>query len=417
MPPSPFKNGRFEEWLSYLSEHQPHLDAEGGAEAAVLAMRVTRVICEVLSGLQADALSGAAPHWFYEFLSVLHVLRAEVITLNYDNFVESGVHSLTLPSPAWSGPTIVCEDDVLAGLPPCADFPGRSLQSPAQSTYGGDPMPLDERRNNTFKLWKLHGSLSWYWLPDGGGNSTLQRWRLPGTFGEPWDAAEGYRHQVLPSHEVFIVPPAALKGQRLREPIAGEIWRRAADALQRTERLVLIGYSLPQADHSLTGLLSDALQGRAVKVEVVNPDPEGVMCRLVRLGVPSDAMSSISGADCIARWSASEVSRLSSEALIGLKSDPRLNGEILPFSAGPRADRFIDFDPPTEPASPLTLHVVPQGQQCAKPVMYDDLRDTIGEASQCLVETDGDLLPVIDHWVSEGNLGMPMTQLHLVTSR
>ena len=154
-----------------------------------------------------------------------------------------------------------------------------------------------------------------------------------------------------------------------------------------------------------------------MKVEVVNPDPEGVMCRLVRLGVPSDAMSSISGADCIAPWSASRVSLVSTPSSSLGSRVPRFNGEILPFSAGPRADRFIDFDPPTEPASPLTLHVVPQGQQCAKPVMYDDLRDAIGEASQCLVETDGDLLPVIDHWVSEGNLGMPMTQLHLVTSR
>ena len=64
---------------------------------------------------------------------------------------------------------------------------------------------------------------SWYWLPDGGGNSTLERWRLPGIFGELWDPAKGHRRQELPSHEVFIVPPAALKGQRLREPVTREL--------------------------------------------------------------------------------------------------------------------------------------------------------------------------------------------------
>lgn len=82
MPKGRFEDGRFEEWLSYLSERQPHLEPEGVAEAALLAMRVTRVIWEVLSELQAEALSTAAHGWFYEFISVLHVLRAQVISLN-----------------------------------------------------------------------------------------------------------------------------------------------------------------------------------------------------------------------------------------------------------------------------------------------------------------------------------------------
>ncbi|MGO8871421.1 MAG: hypothetical protein ACLQPH_08460 [Acidimicrobiales bacterium] len=49
--------------------------------------------------------------------------------------------------------------------------------------------------------------------------------------------------------------------------------------------------------------------------------------------------------------------------------------------------------------------------------MYDDLRDALGAATECVIETDGRILPVIDHWIREGNSGVPMTQLHLVTSR
>jgi hypothetical protein len=418
MPPSEFEDGRFEEWLSYLSERQPHLEPEGVAEAALLAMRVTRVIGEVLSELQTKALSAEAGGWFYQFLSVLHVLRAQVITLNYDNFVECGVHTLGLHSADWLGPATVCEDDILAGLPPCADFPGRSLQSTAVSTYDGDPFDTSERRSSTFKLWKLHGSLSWYWLPDGGGNSTLQRWRLPGVFGELWDPAEGYRRQELPSHEVFIVPPAALKGQRLREPVTRELWRRAAEALRAAERLVLIGYSVPHADHSVMGMLTEGLQGRDVRIEVVNPRSDEVMARLVRLGVPASAISSINGTDCISCWSATEVERLAHQAIEALKSDPRLTGEVLMFSASARVERFNRLDRPDAPSSHvLTLHVVPKGQQCAKPLMYDDLRDAFGNATACVIEADGRMLPVIDHWVREGNSGVPMTQLHLVTSR
>ena len=109
MPPGEFKDGRFEEWLSYLSEPQPHLDPEGVAGAALLALRVTRLICEVLSELQTRALSAEVDGWFYEFLSVLHVLRGQVITLNYDNFVECGVHTLGLHSGDWLGPATVCD--------------------------------------------------------------------------------------------------------------------------------------------------------------------------------------------------------------------------------------------------------------------------------------------------------------------
>lgn len=417
MPPSEFEDGRFEEWLSYLSERQPHLEPEGVAEAALLAMRVTRMIGEVLSELQTEALSVEPDGWFYEFLSVLHALRAQVITLNYDNFVECGVHTLGLQSPGWFGPTTVCEDHILAGLPPRADFPDRNFQSTAEPGPSGDPVVIGEGRSNTFKLWKLHGSLSWHWLPDGGGNSTLKRWQLPGVFGELWDPEEDHRRQELPSHEVFIVPPAALKGQRLQEPVARELWHRAAEALRAAERLVLVGYSVPRADHSVTGMLAEGLQGRNARVEVVNPCPDEVKARLVRLGVPAGAISSINGEACIARWSAAEVKRLARQAVEALKRDARLTGEVLMFSAGPRIDRFNRFDPPADRSSPLILHVVPIGQQCARPVMYDDLRNAFSAATECVIETDGRILPVIDHWVREGSSGAPMTQLHLMTSR
>jgi hypothetical protein len=409
MPPGEFKDGRFEEWLSYLSEPQPHLDPEGVAGAALLALRVTRLICEVLSALQTRALSAEVDGWFYEFLSVLHVLRAQVITLNYDNFVECGVHTLKLQSPGWYGPSTVSEHDILAGLPPRADF--------TQLTYADLPPSLGGRSSDTFKLWKLHGSLSWYWLPDGGGNSTLQRWRLPGVFGERWDPEEDHRRRELPSHEVFIVPPAALKGQRLREPVARELWRRAAEALRAAERVVLIGYSVPHADHSVLGMLTEGLQGRNVRVEVVNPCPDKVKARLMRLGVPESAISPMDGQDCIARWSAAEVKRLARQAVEALKRDARLTGEVLVFSAGPRVDRICRLDPPANASFPLTLHAVPIGQQCVKPVMYDDLQVAFGAATECVIETDGRILPVIDHWVRETDSGVPMTQLHLVTSR
>src|SRR5665647_764284 len=72
LPRRKFIDGRFEEWLSYLSEPQPHLTPEESADANALALRVIRLISEVLSQVQAQALVAGTGEWFWQFLSVLH---------------------------------------------------------------------------------------------------------------------------------------------------------------------------------------------------------------------------------------------------------------------------------------------------------------------------------------------------------
>lgn len=315
LPEEAFTEGRFEEWLSYLSEPQPHFTSDRTAEAQALAARVSRAICDVLSDVQYDVLQAQPPGWFWRFLSILHVLRADVISLNYDNFVECGVLSMRPRVDALVGGGIVIEDDILGGLPPCAEFPQHSEQSGRTFTYDGDLINTRHERAATFRLLKLHGSLSWYWLPEGGGSSTIRRWQLPGLFGERWDDDQDLRRQELPAHEVFVVPPAALKSQRLREPVMKELWQRAAEALREATRVVLVGYSLPTADHSLSGMLSESIQGRAVSVEIADLDPEPVAQRLHRLGIAAEKVELFSGADSIAKWTDAQVNQMVSTTL------------------------------------------------------------------------------------------------------
>ena len=87
------------------------------------------------------------------------------------------------------------------------------------------------------------------------------------------------------------------------------------------------------------------------------------------------------------------------------------------FSAGPRQERFNRLNLRVNGSSPLTLHVVPKGQQCVKPLMYNYVRHELSDVSECVIETDGRTCPVVDQWVREGKSGVPMTQLHLETSR
>ena len=347
---------------------------------------------------------------------MIHVLRAQVLTLNYDNFVESGIHSLGVQIEDSFETSTVCEDDVLAGLPPCAAFPGLSAQTRQGHTWAGDPTASEQIRQNTFKLLKLHGSLSWYWLPESGGGSSLRRWRLPGLFGEAWGKEEEVRRQELPAHEVFVVPPASLKGQRMSEPVTKELWRRAAKALRDADRVVLVGYSLPLADHSISGMMSSELEDRSVRIQVVNPNSSVVESRLLRLGIPVNQIESIGGDDCIAHWTEREIVRLSADVVESLRGNRSLTGDEILFVDGPRTCRVDSFKFEAQHPSRIALHCNPEDQHLTNPLLFKDIKHDLENALECVIDVDGQILQVIDYWRKDSG-GALMAQLHLVPAR
>ena len=109
-----FTGGRFEEWLSYLAEEQPHLLEDESLEARALLIRVTRAIQDVLSEAQSKALHSGPPPWFFPLLSALGVQEATVISLNYDNLVECGAEHLGMT-----------EERLLGGRPRLAESVAR----------------------------------------------------------------------------------------------------------------------------------------------------------------------------------------------------------------------------------------------------------------------------------------------------
>lgn len=418
MPRHAFRGGRFEEWLSYLTEPQPHFTSEARADTAALAVKVINLVSEVLSEVQKHALhDGEVASWLWPFLSVLHVLRADIITLNYDNFVECGVHTMGLPSQAMVGPGSVCEDDILAGLPACADFPGKSVQRSELKDYNGNPINLGGRRSNTFRLMKLHGSLSWYWLPDAVGQGSLRRWRLPGIVGELWDPAESQRQQELPTHEPFIVPPATLKGQRLREPAIRQIWQHAAEAIATAERIVLIGYSIPPADHSIIGMLTDGIQNRNVKFEVVNLRPQEVKPRLVRLGVDPGSITTYAGKNSIERWTTDSVAHLQREAVDQIRLLRDFDDQVILFASGARKGRFRQILPQRKGQRSIVLEMDEDpNAQNAQPVMLHDLRPRLDPDFILEIKIGRTRFPVIGHWGCNAGAGVSMSQRHLIAA-
>lgn len=256
----PFKDGRFEAWLSQLAEPQPYLSqAENTSNLAVferLVQAIHRVMCEVEREVVADGL----PAWVVRLVSALHARRAVLITFNYDRIIERALMELDLHDfDQPSGDHLVSWIDMFGDVP----------------SYPPIPMRFSGGLKATIRLLKLHGSLNWYWVPGDSSGATLHHWELD-------DDTEG-RARYLPGREPFVVPPAATKSAFFRNPIMAETWRRAAGALRAADSVALVGYSLPVADLVAAGMISETVAREGVAVTVVNPAPAPVAESVLRL--------------------------------------------------------------------------------------------------------------------------------------
>ncbi|MDA8184905.1 MAG: hypothetical protein M0035_10845 [Actinomycetota bacterium] len=408
LPRGRFRGGRFEEWLSYLAEDQPHLAEDRAFEDQALLRRVTQAVRDVLSEAQADALRSGGPGWLFELLSVLCISRATVISLNYDNLVECGVatgHWRSTTNVA--APTSylgITEDDVLDQLPRLADLArlGEIEDNvrwlPRRAAFENGPSPY--RRPEpvaSFRLLKLHGSLSWYGVRGDSTGSTLQRWHLPGTFGDPQPDNEEERSRALPAGEPFIVPPAALKSEYLRNPLVRELWRKAYRALMEASRVVLVGYSLPVADLGMAGMVAEALsrEQRAVTVEVVNLRPGPVAERLRRLGVPNKAITRIGGKTCVREWAEAERNRLALGAVRRLRAAQGVTGDELLFVLldGQRGVARVALE---GASGDVVVEMAPEGTPLHQTETTKVLFELLREASRIAVEANGRRFVVIE---------------------
>lgn len=281
LPARPFHDGDFEVWLSRLADDQPHLSHAENLENHALFARVSAGIRDVLLDRQHAVLSGYEPNWLYELVSVLHAKRTVAVSLNYDTLMESAIDTHVL----WdvSMAQNVTSHDVLDDLPP---------RSAGSYRYNGQTAA-------SLRLLKLHGSLNWYWAPNDHTGATIGRWDSAGLFGAPQQEDEQGRRRSLPGRDPFIVPPATTKSDYYRNPLTRELWRRAYEALLAADRLVLVGYSLPVGDLAMRGLIEDAVRGREVSVEVVNPRATDVLDRLVAMGIPAERVTCHAGDDAV----------------------------------------------------------------------------------------------------------------------
>jgi hypothetical protein len=138
-----------------------------------------------------------------------------------------------------------------------------------QDTWGGK-YPSDKPTESLVKVYKLHGSLGWIYddldeqiifigMPNYfPGYAGLFCERNLHTVGAKWDEGTTF------------IEPSYLKRFKCT-PVLG-IWERAFQALQQTNELIIIGYSLPEADVAAQVFLASAVRTSKIQsITVIDP--------------------------------------------------------------------------------------------------------------------------------------------------
>ena len=380
-----FRGGQFESWLSRRAEPQPYLSSSDDMQNRAIFTRTTELISQILDERVEQALTREMPSWLGELISVWHLRRSSVLTFNYDTLIECAFESMPLWD--WRAQTRFLWPSLINYSPE-----GKAATSFAE--VGGDVPP-----HQSFRLWKLHGSLNWHWVPGDPTGATVRRARLPGVFGMPDTVKADELHWAAPGRERFIVPPAALKSGYYANPITREIWQRGFAALQSARKITLMGYSVPMTDLSTSGMLAEALaSGQVREVEVVDYAPDGggtgssIADRISALGAfDVNAHAEFSGDSAIPAFVEKLVREVAQAAVVAIRSDKSIARSPVYIDWGEgKSASFSSFVMRSNDntlvliGDPLgsTGHTTRSREDFAAPVSLGDIREELSTASR-----------------------------------
>jgi hypothetical protein len=260
----------FESWLTRLAEKQPYDTEEARFRRASLFARAQTLIAEVLLESLASAVDGGLPGWVYDLVEVLHLERSTVVTLNYDTLLELAIDRTRSFSKA--GDTRADANRALNYI----SIPIGTWDS------------LSARTTRTLRLFKLHGSVDWFWVPgDLTGTSLIRHGS-----GAPKAQAQ------VAGRSRYIVPPTTTKSPYFDNAVSRYMWSETAMSLATCRRVVFMGYSLPITDVAIASLIAEHLN-RDAEVWIADLSPESVAANLNALGVDRSRLRLFDGLTAI----------------------------------------------------------------------------------------------------------------------
>lgn len=235
-----------ERWLTVLADPAPWPSSSQQMRYAALFNDVSQAIHGVVTAMQIRTSVLPAPEWLLQLVRYWDRTGATVITFNYDGLVELAYLDVMEPGGVywpWN----------LYAVP----------ITPAWLRVGG----TGRQRMQTFRLLKLHGSLDWWYSgPDAEQSDPIYWLGWSGHFGEgttplwgEWGGA-----QLVEDKLPMLVPPAATKTPFYKNRLLAAQWVQAGEALQGADELVLMGYSAPVTDLTVTSLIATQFKGSVI---------------------------------------------------------------------------------------------------------------------------------------------------------
>ena len=255
-----YASGNIEKLLSYYAIPSPHDDAVELLRKEQVTILLERKIGELLQEREERGASTGLNASGKRLVSKWHEQRSHILTTNYDTLVEriakEGIHTAT------EGSEVKLYYTDLYPIP-------------VDSAIGRDGgMVLGSSYPDTFTLYKLHGSTTWY--------KSIEEITFDPIYGfeSEWIGNQRYKKFITDKRR-FIVPPVYDKSSLLNhESIRSLWWQAKNNALRPADNLYVIGYSLPETDAAMHVLLwegtqtSERTQGQRKPLYVVDVDKE-----------------------------------------------------------------------------------------------------------------------------------------------
>ncbi len=252
-----------ERWLTAMADPGPWLTPAQAHRARSDFATVSEAVAKVIS--ERDELvvrKTPIPPWLAKLVRSWHERQETVITFNYDRLVETACYTVLKPVDSFLGDA--------RDLYPIA-------LTPAASRRGATAGIAGKGVADTFKLLKLHGSLSWWGSGlDGQPSDPIYFTEWTGVFNRGIRVEPPDPKLLIADLFEVIIPPVATKTPFYSKRILASQWSLAAKALQELQEgdeLLLMGYSLPLTDLTVANLISSNLHGRRINIIPVNlPD-------------------------------------------------------------------------------------------------------------------------------------------------
>ena len=244
-------------WMTYLCQPQPWLKSYENDQNRAKAGFIRQQIREIVEVCTSEVAMSGSPDWLDRLVKAWHSNHTIVITLNYDTLIERAVRELKI-----NDKTVLVRADQI--YPPY--FSNISSRSGA-GMWG-------ENKIDTFSLFKLHGSVNWFYSgrEDFFGETVYYSDVPP--LGRDYLIQEEILASLARDKESLIIPPVNEKTTYFNNETVKALWREAGFAFRRAKKVFVIGYSLPDSDLGMRLFLSQNQPIPQVPVYIIDINPK-----------------------------------------------------------------------------------------------------------------------------------------------